>query len=107
MNGCFFSYVDQSKYFISFLLVNDHHNNVIVTTKVTGQVEIDNLKPEATVMKDMKWVTKKLVTVSAVEASTNEAVHINGQAVIHLEPTTKELISTKFLHIEGNSFIFR
>ena len=92
---------DQSKYFVSFLLINDHHGNVIVTTDVSGQVEIDNLKPKATVLKRMKWVTKKVVTVSAVEASTNEAVNINGQPVIHLEPTSKGLTSMKFLRIKA------
>ena len=107
MNFWVFSHVDQSKYFISFVLVNDHHGNVIVTTNVSGRMEIDNLKPKATVMKKMKWVTKKLVTVSAVEASTNESVNINGQPVFHLEPTNKELISTKFLHIKGKNFIFK
>ena len=70
-------------------------------------MEIDNLKPKATVMKKMKWVTKKLVTVSAVEASTNDAVNINGQLVFHLEPTTKELTSIKFLHVKGDFEILK
>ena len=100
-----FTHLDQSKYFMSFVLVNDHHGDVIVTTNISGQLEIDNLKPTETVLKSKKWVTKKFVSVSAIEVSTNRAIDINGQSVIHLKPTTKELMPMTFLRVKGKKKI--
>ena len=86
--------------------MNDHRSDVVVTTNVSGQLEIDNLKPTETIMKNKKWITKTSFTVSAVEASTNGAVEINGKSIVHLEATTKELMSEKVLYIEGKISIY-
>ena len=102
-----FPHVHQSKYFMFFVRVNDHHSDVIVTTDISGQIEFDNFKPTETVLKTKKWVTKKFVTVSTIEVSGNLTIDINGHSVLHLKPTTKELMPMTFLRIKVKNSIFR
>jgi hypothetical protein len=84
-----------------FLLVNNYHGDVLVTTNVSGQLETDHLKPTKKVVKSKQWKTKKRLSVSVVDATTNRTVVINGHLIIHLEPTIKDLISLNVLYIQG------
>ncbi|CAB4021189.1 Hypothetical predicted protein, partial [Paramuricea clavata] len=86
---------DESKFYVVIVLVNNCRGDVLVTTNVSGQLKIDHLKPTKTVVKSKRWKTKKWLSVSVVDATTNRTVDINGHSVIHLEPTIKKLISLK------------
>ena len=97
--------VDENKYFLILLLVNNHNGNVLVTTNVSGLLEINHLKPRKTVVVSKKWKTKTLVTVSAIDAATNLTVNINGESLVYLEPTIKESVSLKVLYIKGKNKI--
>ena len=98
---CFSHILDENKLFAMFVLVNNYHGDVLVTTNVSGQLEIDHLKPTKTMVKSKQWKTKKWLSVSAVDATTNRTVDINEHSVIHLEPTIKKLISLNVLYIQG------
>ena len=98
---CFSHILDENKFFAAFVLVNNYHGDVLVTTNVSGQLEIEHLKPTKKVVKSKKWKTKKWFSVSAVDATTNRTVDINEHSVIHLETTIKDLISLNVLYIQG------
>jgi hypothetical protein len=95
---------DENKFFLIFLLVNTHHGDVLVTTNVSGQLEIKHLKPSKTFLMNKKWKTTKSVTVSAADATTNRTVNINGKSVVHMEPTIKELVLMSVLFIQGKKW---
>ena len=97
--------VDENKYFLIFLLVNNHNDDVFVTTNVPGLLEINHLKPGKTVVVGKKWKTKTSVTVSAIDAATNQTVNINGESLVYLEPTIEESISLNVLHVKGKNKI--
>ncbi|CAB3992609.1 uncharacterized protein LOC113676378 [Paramuricea clavata] len=96
---------DENKFFAVFVLVNNYHGDVLVTTNVSGQLEIDHLKPTKKVVKSKKWKTKKWLSVSAVDATTNRTVDINEHSVIHLEPTIKNLIWLNVLYIQAPKLV--
>ena len=98
---CFSHILDENKFFAVFLLVNNYHGDVLVTTNVSGQLEFEHLKPTKKVVKSKQWKTKKWLSVSAVDATTNRTVDINEHSIIHLEPTIKDLISLNVLYIQG------
>ena len=97
--------VDENIFFLIFLLVNDHRGDVLVTTNVSGQLEVNNIKPTKTVATSKRWKTKTWVTVSAIDATTNQTVNINGQSVVKLKPTTEEFLTLKVLHIQGKNIL--
>ena len=97
--------VDENKYFLILLFVNNHNDDVLVTTNVSGLLKINYLKPAKTVVVSKKWKTKTSVTVSAIDAATNQTVNINGESLVYLEPTIKESVSLKVLHIKGKNKI--
>ncbi|XP_028399294.1 Schwann cell myelin protein-like isoform X1 [Dendronephthya gigantea] len=88
---------DESNFFLVFLLVNNYQDDVLFTTNVSGQLEKFRLKPTQTVVRVKRWKTKKTLVVRAVVAGTNQKVFINGQSVINLYPTIKEIISLNVL----------
>ena len=94
-------FLDENNFFVVFIVENDHHADVIVRTNISGILEVDHLKPKEFLTKRKKWKTKKSLTVSAVDASTNRAVDINGQSIIHLESKTSEYLTLKVLNIKG------
>ena len=61
--------VDENIFFLIFLLVNDHRSDVLVTTNLSGQLKVDNIKPTKTVVTSKIWKTKTSVTVSATDAT--------------------------------------
>ncbi|XP_028412359.1 uncharacterized protein LOC114535177 [Dendronephthya gigantea] len=91
---------DENKFFLVFVLVNNYHGDVFVTTNVSGKVEKFNLKPGNRVVKSKKWKTERSLILSAVDVSTNQTVDINGQSIIHLQSTSKERVSLRVLTIQ-------
>ena len=98
-------FVDKRNFFIVFLLVNKYRGEVLITTNVSGRLKSFHLKPTKTVVKIRRWKTRKSLAVSAVDAGTNQIVHINGQSVVYLNPTMIELISLNVLRIQGLIFL--
>lgn len=88
-------------FYVVFLLVNKYHHDVQVTTDVSGQQESFQIEPKKTVVKSKKQKTTNLLAISAVDAGTNQSVHVNSQFVVYLKPVIKEEISLKVLLIQG------
>ena len=88
-------------FFDVFLLINHYHSDALVTTDKTGQQKQFVLKAGKTVVKSIKGKTTKLLAVSALDAGTNQKIHINGQSVVYLKPTVLENILLNVLHIRG------
>ena len=63
MTISFLLMVDENIFFLIFLLVNDYRGDVLVTTNVSGQLEVNNIKPTKTVATSKRWKTKTWVTV--------------------------------------------
>ena len=100
----YFLQIAEKKFVLIFLLVNDHRGDVLVTTNVSGQLDVNYIKPMKTVAISKTWKTKTSVTVSAIDATTNQTVNINEQSVVYLEPTTEEFLSLKVLNIKGRKY---
>ena len=94
-------FLDQTAFFVVFILENDYDNDVKVNTNIAGNLEIDYLKPKEILSKSKNLKTKTSLTVSAVDTSTSQALDVNGQSVIHLEPTTSEFMTLQVLIIRG------
>ena len=94
-------FLDQIAFFVVFILENDYDNNVKVSTNIAGHLEIDYLKPKAILSKSKNLKTKTSLIVTAVDASTSQALNVNGQSVIHLEPTTSEFMTLQVVIIRG------
>ena len=94
-------FLDENRFFVVFVVENDHNADVTVRTSISGMLEVDHLKPKEILTKGRKWKTKKSLSISAVDASTNRTVNINGQSIIHLESKTSEYLTLKVLKIEG------
>ena len=97
----FSHFLDQNVFFIVFIVENVHDNDVIVRTNISGNLEVDYLKPKAILSKSKNLKTKTSLSVSAVDSSTGQAIEINGQSVIHLEPTTSDFMTLEVLTIRG------
>ncbi|XP_028411928.1 lysyl oxidase homolog 2-like [Dendronephthya gigantea] len=89
----------EKDYFLVFLMVNEYNSDVLVTTDVSGQLNNFNLKKGGTMLKSEVVKGKNTFSLSAVNAETEEAVHINGQPVVNLEPTSKEEMSLHLLTV--------
>ncbi|XP_028408846.1 uncharacterized protein LOC114531439 [Dendronephthya gigantea] len=92
---------DENKYFMSLLLENDYHGDVLVTINASGLLENVYMKPTETVVKNKKWKFERFVTVSAVEAGTNRVLEIDGQSVIPLKPTMEKSAVLKVLNVKA------
>ncbi|XP_028399552.1 uncharacterized protein LOC114522963 isoform X3 [Dendronephthya gigantea] len=88
-------------FFTVFLLVNEHHGDVHVSTDNSHQQEYFRIEPTKTVVKSKKWKTTNLLAISAVDAGTNRKVHINGQSVVYLKPAIKKKVSLNVLLIQA------
>ncbi|XP_028412377.1 uncharacterized protein LOC114535195 [Dendronephthya gigantea] len=94
---------DENKFFLVFILVNNYHGDVLVTANVSGKFAKFNLKPTNRVVKSKKWKTERSLILSAVDASTNQTVDINGQSIICLQSTSKERVSLRVLTIQAKT----
>ena len=91
--------LENSRYFIWLIIENDHKADVIVKTSISGTLQSDYLKPAEIVIKRKDWKTKKSLSISAVEASTNRKLYINGKSVIHVEST--KVVRLKVLNVQS------
>ena len=91
-------YLGNSRYFIFVIVENRHKADVIVTTNISGTLQSDYLKPGEIVVKHKNWKTKMSLSISAVEASTNRKLYINGKSVIHVE--SAKVVKMKTLNVQ-------
>ena len=100
-DGLLSHFLEQSKFFIVFIVDNVYNDDVIVRTNISGKLEVDYLKAKAILSKSKSWKEKTSLTVTAVDASTGQALNVNGKSVIHLESTTSEFMTLQVLAIRG------
>ena len=95
--------IDKNKYFISLLLENNYHGDVLVTINASGLLKNVYMEPAETVFKNEKWMIKTSLTVSAIEAGTSRVLQVNGKSVIYLKPTMEKPVVLKILNIKGDT----
>ena len=104
MTISFLQIADENRFFIIFLLVNGHRRDVLVTANLSGQLEVNRIKPTKMLSKSKIVKTRTSLTLTAIDAITNQTVNINGKSVVYLEPIIEKLLSLRVLHITGKNY---
>ena len=94
-------FLDRIKYFVIFVLENHYSKDVIVRINISGKLKVNHVRARAFLTISKNWNTKKMLSITAIDAATKRALYINGRSVIHLQSTIKQRLTLKVLKIRG------